>query len=218
LKAKKIIGKLLKYSKKPQHEKMLLTFWVNTRDLLVCCRNRVCAYTKMVQLQWLALRRDHGHVRRKTKLSRSAQFISNQRIYMMNYIKSRPFQSSFSTLTSMSLCNFVHILNFPLRWIFVSSCYLFYTTCFGLTGHHQVYMIVYENCCSPVMLLYFACKMLIKYCKLCLYIIMPWLFLLCTCVVLLQCVIMHYIGVLFKRWICYILLFYLCNCNDTYVF
>jgi hypothetical protein len=26
LKAKKIIGKLLKYSKKPQHEKMLLTF------------------------------------------------------------------------------------------------------------------------------------------------------------------------------------------------
>jgi hypothetical protein len=50
--------------------------------------------------------------------------------------------------------------------LFVSSYYLFNTTCFGLNGHHQVYKIVDENSCSVVTLLYFAfykwCKMLMK--------------------------------------------------------
>jgi hypothetical protein len=32
--------------------------------------------------------------------------------------------------------------------IFVSSYYLFNTTCFGLNGHHQVYKFIDENYCS----------------------------------------------------------------------
>jgi hypothetical protein len=32
--------------------------------------------------------------------------------------------------------------------LFVSSSYLFNTTCFGLTGHHQVCKIADENCCT----------------------------------------------------------------------
>jgi hypothetical protein len=57
----------------------------------------------------------------------------------------------FRILTSPSLCNSVHILNSH----FVSSYYLFYTTCFGLKGHHNVYKIVVENGSSAVTLLYF---------------------------------------------------------------
>jgi hypothetical protein len=52
------------------------------------------------------------------------------------------------------LCNFVHVLKFTLRKVFVS--HLFNTTCFGLSGHHQVYKIVDENCYCVVTLLYFA--------------------------------------------------------------
>jgi hypothetical protein len=54
--------------------------------------------------------------------------------------------SNFSTLTSLSLSSFIHILKFTLQRLFVSS-YLFNTTCFGLIGHHEVYKIVNENCC-----------------------------------------------------------------------
>jgi hypothetical protein len=64
--------------------------------------------------------------------------------------------SSFSAVTSPSLCNFLHILKFTLQGLFVSSYYLSNGTCFGLTGRDKVYKIVDENYCSVVMLLYFA--------------------------------------------------------------
>jgi hypothetical protein len=66
-----------------------------------------------------------------------------------------PMYSSFTILTSPSLCNFVHILKFTLRRLFISSSYIFNTTYFGLTGHRQVYKVVHENCCS-IVTLYFA--------------------------------------------------------------
>jgi hypothetical protein len=57
-------------------------------------------------------------------------------------------------------------IEFTLRSSFVFTYYLFDTTCFGLNGHHRVYTIVYENCCSAVTMLYFTfykqCKMLHK--------------------------------------------------------
>jgi hypothetical protein len=56
-------------------------------------------------------------------------------------------------LTSPSLCNLAHMLKFTLRRLFVSSYYLFNTTCFGQTGYHQVYKTVKENWCSVVKLL-----------------------------------------------------------------
>jgi hypothetical protein len=78
--------------------------------------------------------------------------------------------SSFSSLTSPSLCNFLYVLKFTLRRVFVSSYCLFNTTFFGLTGHHRVYKIVVGNWCSVVTLLCFAFyekyKMLIKHFKL----------------------------------------------------
>jgi hypothetical protein len=46
-------------------------------------------------------------------------------------------------------------IEFALQRLYFSS-YLLFTTCFGLTGHHQVDKIVDENCCPVVMLLYFA--------------------------------------------------------------
>jgi hypothetical protein len=55
----------------------------------------------------------------------------------------------FSFTFSVQHCPYIE---FPLQGSFVSY-YLFNTTCFGLTGHHQVYTVVYENCCFAVMLL-----------------------------------------------------------------
>jgi hypothetical protein len=64
-----------------------------------------------------------------------------------------------SAFSLHSLCaNLVHIrvLKFTLRKLFVASYDLFKAASFGLTGHHQVYKTAHENCCSPLMLLYFA--------------------------------------------------------------
>jgi hypothetical protein len=99
----------------------------------------------MMHLEWLALGRDQRHVPmgKKTKVSvqcflrtessvtkalgQEVQFNSNERIYMMNYIKSKPFQTSFIAFTSLSHCNFVHVLKFPLQSLFASYCYAYLT-------------------------------------------------------------------------------------------
>jgi hypothetical protein len=60
--------------------------------------------------------------------------------------------SSFNILTSPSLCNFIHMLKFTLRSLFISSYYVIV----GLIGHHQVHKVVDENCWFVVALLCFA--------------------------------------------------------------
>jgi hypothetical protein len=65
------------------------------------------------------------------------------------------YSSNSSPVTSPS-GQIVRVLQFTIRRLFVSSCCLFNTKCFGLTGHHHVYKVVDENCCPVFMLLYFA--------------------------------------------------------------
>jgi hypothetical protein len=59
----------------------------------------------------------------------------------------RTMYSNFSTLTSLSACNFIRILKLTLRRLCISSYYLFNTKCFGLTVHHQMCKTVDENSC-----------------------------------------------------------------------
>jgi hypothetical protein len=124
---------------------MLLTLFHVTVHQITCYFNIVCMHPFVCVRTWT-------HTRVCVHKSRPYWYTTSQnKITFIN--KKINFRLLVTVLIEVWLQLWIfnlEITTFILRRLFASSSYLFNTTCFGLTGHHQVYKIVDENCCSAV--------------------------------------------------------------------